>query len=442
VECGRGWGEQRRVANASRAVYNCAPMRNATVGRLDANSAAPTRVGSFGARSYRRIRYPVTLLLALQYIALVVFPAVVNGNPYFWGIAPIVAVGLGASFVVETVVLTLGSTSAVQNRPIHYPRPLAAWTVMLIGAVALFGDISLGGGLYSTTVGISPASPLSSLATPFLPWLLIGCGFGLSSWSAGVMSRRNTLLLLTVALSLDLIAGIIIGKLAAVMDFGFALGAGLVLVRFLNARWLWVGLAVAVLSWPTLYALRNESRQAAYTAAGIANAVPYADASTRLREDVLMQRAVIIGEQQLPEPNALDILRFGLIPRFLDPGRGTISTPTELSVFLGEGSGSADTFTLLGTLWSFNGGYAGVVLYVGACAAAFALIFRRITPMRVSFAMLFVEILLWIEGTYPDDIAGLLQALLSLIVALGLARLLALRGHRGQAQSLPRLGST
>jgi hypothetical protein len=49
------------------------------------------------------VRYPVTLLLGLQYTALAVFPAVINGNRYLPFIASIVGLSLLTSFVVESV---------------------------------------------------------------------------------------------------------------------------------------------------------------------------------------------------------------------------------------------------------------------------------------------------------------------------------------------------
>jgi hypothetical protein len=378
-----------------------------------------------GAASHRpAVRYPVTLLLGLQYVALAVFPAIINSNRYLPFIVSIVGVALVTSLLVESLLRNRGTRRATSPaRAVRYPGPLACWTVTIIGAFALLADTALGGGIYSTQVRVTAASPLTTLLTPLLPWLIFGCGFALASWRAGVMSRRATLLLVVIALAVELTASFRIAKLAGLMNFGFALGAGLILVGFFRARWLWVGLAVAVFIWPTLYTLRNETRQAV-----IAAGVPYANASTRLREDVLLQQAAVYGQSlQVDEPGPIDIVRFGLIPRFLDPGRGTLSTAIDLSVALGGANDSAGTFTVLGTVWSLNGGYAAVLIYVGSAAAAFALLYRRITPMRLGFAMLFVSTVLWIEATYPDNVAGLLQGFVSLLVAMGLSAVLGLR---------------
>jgi hypothetical protein len=295
--------------------------------------------------------------------------------------------------------------------------------VTLIGALTLLTEISLGFGVYATQVGATAASPFTAFLTPLVPWLLFGCGFALASWRAGFMSRRATLLLVTVAVAVELTASFAIARLAPLMNFGFALGAGLVLVGFLRSRWLLVGLAVAVFIWPTLYTIRNETRQAV-----IATALPYADASNRLREDVLLQQAAIFGQSlHVVGPTPVDIVRFGLVPRLLDPGRGSFSTSIDLNVALGGTSNSAETFTVLGTLWSLNGGYAAVLVYAAGAAAAFALIYRRLTPMRVALSMIFVSNILWIEATYPDNVAGLLQALVSLLVAMGFAVVLGVR---------------
>jgi hypothetical protein len=379
------------------------------------------------AVTQRRVRYPVTLLLGLQYLPLAVFPAIVNRNPYLPFILSVVAAGLATSFVVERL-FQRRALLAEPAKGIRYPKPASCWLVAVIGAGAVILDGSLGGGSYATQVGTTVASPLTTLLTPLVPWLLFGCGFAFASWRAGVMSRWSTTLLIAFAVVVELIATLTIAILAPLMELGFAIAGSLVLVGFFRPRWLWVGLAVAVLVWPVLYAARNATRQqvsATYID-------PQADPTSRLREDLLLEQASIFGQSlHVAQPGPIDILRFGLVPRFLDPGRGDFVAGKALNTAVGGSSNSSLTFTLLGTLWSLNGGYAGVVIYVICVAGAFSLVVRRLSPARVAFAILMISNLLWIEGIYPANLTGMLQGLVSLAVALGLAMQLGTRRIAG-----------
>jgi len=209
------------------------------------------------------------------------------------------------------------------------------------------------------------------------------------------------------------------------MEFALGIGAALVLVGFVRLRWLWVGLAVALLVWPLLFGVRNAIRQD-ITAAALGNAYG-PDALSRAREDLLLERAAIVGDAiYVLEPSAADVLRFGLIPRALDPGRGELSTGKALNVAMGGTSSSSTTFTTLGTIWSLNGGFVGVMIYSGFVAAAFSLVYRHVTPIRLAIVVLLVYHVIWIESTYPDNIAAVLQGLVSLTAAWALMALLRL----------------
>jgi hypothetical protein len=359
------------------------------------------------------VRFPVTLVLGLQYLALAVLPAVINGNPYLPFILSIVAVGLLTAVLAEWLYGTVTRRDD-GTKAIRYPGAIGVWVVTVTGAVALLAGAWLGARTYATQVGATSASPLTTLLTPLQPWLLIGCAFALASWRAGIMGRRAMIVLIAVALTAQLISGLWLAILAPVMNFALTLGIALVLVGFVRPRWLLVGFAAAILVWPVLYAARNATR------GQVLGSAPQStlDASSRLREDLLLQLAAVFGDSvKLPQPSAVDILRFGLIPRALDPERGSLPSGTTLSVALGSASTSSSTFTVLGTIWSLDGGYLGVIVYVACVALAFSLICMRLTPVRLAFAMLLVSDLLWIEATYPDNLAAVLQGLLSLAFA-------------------------
>jgi hypothetical protein len=373
------------------------------------------------------MRYPVTLLMGLEYVGLALIPAVLNQDYFLPFIASIVVAGLLVTFLVETVFL-IGRHEDSPVRPVRYIKPGVCWTVMLIGSLAHLAATYLGAGTYTTQVGLTVASPLVTLLTPLLPWAIFGCGFALASWRVGMMSRRNLILLLVVAVLFTLAAVVHGGIYAPVMTFGLTLAAGLTLAGFLRSRWLVVGLVIAVLVWPILYSARSNTRQLADTAGlGVASV----GAQSRFREDLLLQQAALYGQLNVPQPAVVDILRYGLIPRFLDTGRAEVTSAYDLNVAIGGVNTSAQTFTVWGNLYSLNGGYVGVIMYTLLVAIAFSLVARRLTPMRMGLAMLMVSTLLWVESQYPVNVTGLLQGVVSLVVAMLLARVLNRPGTPG-----------
>jgi hypothetical protein len=379
------------------------------------------------------LRYPVTQLLGLQYLALAVFPAVIYGNTYLPFIVSVLGLALLTTGFVEWLsraALPRGEANVIAR----YPKAVVIWAITLTGAVATLGSTELGATTYATQIGLTQASPFTTLLTPLAPWLLFGCAFALASWRVGGMSRKTTLLLIGFALAVQLAAVLQIGAVAPMMNFALAIGAGLVLVGFFRPRWLWVGIVVAILAWPTLYSVRNATRQ---DVAGAQFGPLFGpDAQSRLREDLLLEEAAIVGDAfSVPQPSAVDILRFGLIPRALDPNRGEISTSKALNVAMGGSSSSAMTFTTIGTIWSLDGGFVGVMIYCGFVAAAFSLVYRHMTPIRIAIAVFLVYHLIWIETTFPDNIAAVLQGLVSLAAAWAMTAVL--RGWRVNAALRP-----
>jgi hypothetical protein len=368
------------------------------------------------------VRFPATLLLSIQYLPLVVLPAVVHRNPDLTFIGLVVAVGLSASLLTE-VLLRAGHRDRPAAKPIRYPRARGLWIITVTGAFATLGSAWLGAGTYQTQVGLTSRSPFAAVLTPLTPWSVFGCAFALAAWRAGRLSTKSVLLLVGFATVAQIVFVASIARTAPLMDFAFTVGAGMVLVGFLRPRWLWVGLAVAVLVWPTLYEARNTAR---LEVAGSA-AVPVPSdlqAQDRLREDLLLQQAAVFGRlSEVDQPSVVEILRFGLIPRVLDPDRGELPSGKALSAALGGSSRSSSTFTVLGTVWSLNGGYLGVAAYVGAVSAVMTALCRRLTPTRLAMAMSLASLMVWIESVYPDNVVGTLQAVVSLAVALTLARL-------------------
>jgi hypothetical protein len=370
------------------------------------------------------LRFPVTLLISIQYLPLAVGEALIYDNPYLPFIVSVVAVALVTSFIVE---LALGGVPRRTQRdgPRLYPTAAGIWTITSVGALATLGSGWLGAGTYETQVGLAAASPLTALLTPLTPWTIFGCAFGLVSWRTGGLSKPATLLLMVMAVAAQVIFVLRVGITAPLMNFVFALGAGAALVGFLRPRWLWVALAAAVLMWPVLYDARNATRQE-ITGSSAVSASSGLDGQYRFREDLLLQQAVTFGRVSgLPQPGVVDVLRFGLIPRALDRHRGELPSGKELNAAMGGSSTSSNTFTVLGSIWSLNGGYAGVAGYVCALSIVCTAVCRRVTPITVAMFMLIAYCMVWIESTYPDNVISVLQGVVSLAVAMGVAMVIA-----------------
>jgi hypothetical protein len=114
------------------------------------------------------------------------------------------------------------------------------------------------------------------------------------------------------------------------------------------------------------------------------------------------------------------MVRFGLIPRFVDPfPRPELATGKLVSVATGSSEDSSVTFTLFGNILVLGGwGVASLVVTVAAIATAVSLLLRKITPMRMALVVGLVINPLWIESTYPDFVAGVLQGWVSTAAAL------------------------
>ncbi len=204
------------------------------------------------------------------------------------------------------------------------------------------------------------------------------------------------------------------GRTASLASFALTIALVAVLMRFIRLRWLVLAVALIPLVWPPLYQLRNDIRHtqlATYSATG------QAPASQRLREDLNFARI-----EQLPEipdasihPGLSTELRFGLLPRFLDPGRSNLQTASQISVAEGGVITSSATLTTLGDAYALQG-WPGVALFVVPLTLAMGIAVRRRSAWGYMFVAILIASGVWIESTYPDCLAAILQASVSLVV--------------------------
>ncbi len=391
--------------------------------------------------------FPVTILLALQYGTLVALPAVLHGTAPESTILAICGLGVFTAFVVEGIRAPIGPRAPRRLPPswsgssIGYRTVPATWSgaraVMVIGWAAVWAAAFVGHGTYAAVIGTTSTSKFAAALTPFDVWPLIGLALSLGLWREGRLSQRSAYVVVAVNLVLQLAVSFYDARLAPFMSFALAVAFLMTVTRLIRLRWVVLALLVIPLVWPVMYDLRNDIR----TQQGAAVAqYSTTNPSHRLRLDLEMaqlaelpQIPADIGQASVPT-----LLRFGLIPRVFDPGRGTISSANGLSVALGGSPQNSQTETALGSAYVEHK-WPGIVVYVGIAALVVGMVIRRRGPWALAVLAILVQSGLWIEASYPDMLAEVLQALVSLVVAVAVVNVLFRSDRRaiGQADTAP-----
>jgi O-antigen/teichoic acid export membrane protein len=356
-------------------------------------------------------RFPVSCLLVLQYGPMMVYPALIHHTQPLSLILTTFVVGVSVAFAIEALLaIVVPLRGGLKQSILTQPAALVIW---LVGAVAQIG-VSFEGTYANQVEGVSE-SHLASVMTPFVPWLTFGAVMFIYLWREGRIGRTKVWLVLASVLVIQLAAAqrtaITVEVAVSLLTIGFAA----VLLGFIRLRWIALGVVLIPLLWPPLYNFRNDIRHKQVPSVNVVNAPV---ASQRLRED--LNFALIQHLPEVPDPSIgpsyLRLVRFSLIPRFLDPGRGTLDTPAQLSVALGGQSTTATTFTTIGTAYAING-WTGIVVFTGAMTVVMAIAVRRRTIWGYLVATILVMSGLFIESGYPDLLAAVMQALLSLVGA-------------------------
>ena len=361
-------------------------------------------------------KFPVTALLGLEYGALVVYPALVHHTQPERLMVAVCTVAVLIAFAAEFLISWLPRPQTLRSAP-HLNRR-AATVVLTIGAIAQLGLVLGGNVSYATQATGGSRSHLASLFSPLSSWLLFGVVMHLWLWRQGQIRRCTTWAILAFA---GLVQVAVLERTtvsAGLASFALAVLFVATVVGFIRFRWVVVVIALIPIVWPPLYAFRNDLRHrqvVSYSATG------QASASRRLRED--LNFAVMLRLPELPDgslmPSASTLVQFALLPRVVDPGRGTLNTASELDVATGGPSTSTATFTSLGDAYALQG-WVGVGTFTLLATLAMALALRRRSVWGYAIAGLLVMSMLWIEASWPDLLAGITQSLLSLLVAFGL----------------------
>ncbi|MFJ8689937.1 hypothetical protein [Micromonospora wenchangensis] len=382
--------------------------------------------------------YPVTFLLLAPYALLILPMAVFYGNPQTGFIVTLLGLALLGSVTVETVGLLFGRPDrrwrqGMRQATARYPYlyPVARLVTLTSIAADLLGAYLGRGSIVAQIYGELPDTPMAALTKLFSGWGALGFALLVASHLGGRLSRPKLYGWLGALVATQVVVTLLTAITAPLLAFVFfAVAAGVVCGVF-RLRYLMLGTVVLVLLWPSMFEYRNGIREDQGIAVDSA-----VTASDRLRLDrQLTAAAGIEVPVDLGQPGLADHLRYGLVPRILDPDRPALSTGQQINQFLGGGPTSASNFLLLGNIWFFDGP-VGVVAVHAFWAGFVALLLRwrgRPGPARLSlFCLVCSDVLLW-SGTYPDSTIGFLQHVVSAMTVfflLWLTRTVAARSTR------------
>jgi hypothetical protein len=302
--------------------------------------------------------------------------------------------------------------------------------VVTIGAALLSATVGLDS--YATGIAAQERSVFEPLLSPFRAWPVISVALLLAAWKAGDLTRRRCIGWLA-AVALVTAATQLIGGYAP-YAFILIVAVAIVASGFLRLRLVVLLLAASLFAWPTVAGLRNEVR----LNAGAQQYVAEYDAGARLRMDRLMAPLAYLDVPvDLGQPSLAQMVRYGLVPRFLDRDRPTVASGRLINVAVGGSDTSSYSLLTIGNVWFFAGP-RGLVAFQALLAVYLALLLAgRPGPFRLAVALLAVQDFALMTNTYPDTVASHIQSLVSLVGAVLVARVSLRRPGPGQRRSAP-----
>ena len=369
------------------------------------------------------LRFTTTIAVAAPYVLLFLPMAIWNDNPETDFVVRTAGIALLGTFTVEASLAMLAFAERRSGRPSIVRFGVAerwnaervatiARAVAVAAAVANLALVLLGGLTLSAQVnGVLPTGALT-LLSPFLSWSYLALALLIAADRLGGLRPASTirwiLMLIGSQVAMAFVRGITVGAAAFII---VALTLAL-MTALVPTRWIVATATLGIALWPTVYALRNDRR----TSEGIAVSKDLS-AVDRLRFDEQIARAAPYGPgHELGQPDLWSSLRFGLVPRFLDPGRPAVTSGNAINEFLGGTSTSSYTFLPVATSWFFWGSLGTVLLY-----ALFASVMVSLRPWRAigrrPVALVLATALLsgplgWFS-TPPDASIGMLQSVVS-----------------------------
>jgi multisubunit Na+/H+ antiporter MnhB subunit len=398
------------------------------------------------SRLFHWDKFPVSVILFAQYWFLVVLQGVWHGNPDLRFLMVVTFVGVLGAFSVEFLLAPLrpsytvecGATShGSEDRDSELP-PAFLYLLVLVGG----GSTILSAVLqpaYQFQVAGTAVSPLIQLLTPLQPWLLLGGVYSLFSYgSPSKAVRVRGLALLAMALLFQLMASVLNAITAPLFSLAVTLIATAALYGLLALRKVVLLALLLALVFPALAGARDEVRSQSLDGG---QSLEFRPLSDRLREDVhLADARPLLESSRLVQPSFGQALRVGLIPRYVDRAQPTLAGGRNLSAALGRSPLTSSTVTIFGSVLVAEG-WAALFAYSALVALLSNLLSRRRGLHSLPMLSVVIYYGLIIERTYPDAIAGMIQGLISLAMALVLLAALRFVTQRSTPQGIDGVGS-
>jgi hypothetical protein len=369
-------------------------------GARDRTSRASKRNG----KVTRWARFPMTLFLAMEYGLLVIYPAWQHRRPFpsFVFVVPLVVIAIAA------YVEWLAKRLSVRRSTKPFPTSRFGFGIGLVGVLATLIQSLLGAGTYAVQVGSDSVSPLANIFTPFASLAQIGAALVIYGWYRGTCTRGRALARLGSLVVMQFaIAVLLIGTTAPAYEFALAVAFGGVVTKLVSTRQLAIGVVVVLLAWPIVVGFRNQTRSSVTD-----DPQNFIGASARLQDDSLLAAAEHLAISRSAFLTLPGILRYGLVPRFIDVGRPNLDLVHVLSVAMGSTWDNSIGVTTVGSFYLY-GGWPATIGYALSVTWILSLLLHRDNAWAFVVSVLIAFQLLWIEGTFPVDVTGLLQSLVS-----------------------------
>ncbi|MGC4783722.1 hypothetical protein OHQ88_16285 [Micromonospora zamorensis] len=375
--------------------------------------------------------YPISILVLAPYALLLVPMAVLYTNPQTMFILRLLGAALVGTLIVETTALTARpqrrwrpSVAAV-NASHRYVYVVARLVTVISVAASITAAHAGQGTIFTQLDDAVATSPVARIAALSAGWSYLAFALLVASFLGGLASRSRVVCWIGLLVAGQVVTAALTGITSPLFGYlSFAAGAGAICGLFRVREVALLGAAI-LLAWPTLFALRNDIR----TDGGVSVAYDVT-AGDRLRLDLQLAHA---ADHDVPvdvgQPGPTEFVRYGLVPRILDPDRPAISTGALINQYLGGAATSSYSFLALGNLY-FLVGWLGVPLYYAGWSALAVLLLRaRGAPGPIRLSLLCFVLagpLLWSSG-YPDAMIAFLQHMVAALPVF--AVLLLLRGR-------------
>lgn len=385
----------------------------------------PTKLVAF----FRRM--PTTTLIMAPYLLLFLPPAFIFRNPAVWFLIGVALVALCGTVLVDLLWPRTRRKPAPQKALERYGRGLfylAFSAVAISSVVGLLAALAGKGSVAVQTGRAEISSGFIAALDGFIgSWGVVGIGLLVAAYLGGKCSRKEFFFTIAVGV-LGAAVGVIFTQITAPLFSQITfLVTFLIFFGLIKFRTVIIGIFATLYVWPSIFEVRNLLR--------VANGVKVSDhvsAFDRLRFDLQFSRAMelnipldVSAPGFLQHPTILDILRFGLIPRILDPDRAMVSTGHVINIALGGSTTSAYTFGPVTTIYVLEGPIF-LFFYYAMLAVLVNWVWQggtRITPVRLMLlATLFSGPLGWFS-TQPDALIGAVQSVTAsvpLLIALSM----------------------